>query len=528
MGVGAGDAVVAKDPRTPAPHAPGRGHRAATRTFIRGSGLLVSGRAISLLLNFATQVLAVRYLSKSDYGAFAYALGVAAMGTTAALFGFQKSVPRFIPIYQERGEFRKMFGAVALAVLTIVGLGLSLVLLLHGFQGVLLGRVVGDPLSLALLLILITLAPIDALDYLLIGLLATFASPRAIFFRRHILGPTLRLAAVLLVLATAGHVHQLAYGYVAGGIIGVATYVAVLVGALQKQGLLQRLRADGLELPAKDVFSYSLPLFTSEILVMLKTGLAVVLLEFLQSTVAVADYKAVLPLARLNVMVMQSFSLLFIPVAARMFARGEREGINDLFWQTATWIAVLSFPFMAVTTTLAQPLTLLLFGSRYAGSAQVLAVLSVGFYVHAALGTNTATLGVCGRVRYLVVTDVLTAVFGVGMLLWLIPRHGALGAAVASSATLILNNLLHHLGFLGGRVGVRLVEPRHLRVYAVIAVAAASLVLVGVLLAPPLYLGIPLAAAASFVVLRSARGVLDAGSTFPELLRIPLLRRILS
>jgi len=48
--------------------------------LIRGSSLLFCGRLIGLALNLAVQVLAVRYLSKRDYGAFAYALAVVAMG----------------------------------------------------------------------------------------------------------------------------------------------------------------------------------------------------------------------------------------------------------------------------------------------------------------------------------------------------------------------------------------------------------------------------------------------------------------
>ena len=45
---------------------------AATRQQIRGSSLLLTGRLLSLAVNFATQVLIVRYLSKTDFGAFAH------------------------------------------------------------------------------------------------------------------------------------------------------------------------------------------------------------------------------------------------------------------------------------------------------------------------------------------------------------------------------------------------------------------------------------------------------------------------
>ncbi len=43
------------------------------RKQIRGSSLLVAGRVLSMAVGFGAQVATVRYLSKGDFGAFAYA-----------------------------------------------------------------------------------------------------------------------------------------------------------------------------------------------------------------------------------------------------------------------------------------------------------------------------------------------------------------------------------------------------------------------------------------------------------------------
>jgi O-antigen/teichoic acid export membrane protein len=494
---------------------------------VRGSGLLLVGRALSLGLNFGAQVLIVRHLSKSDYGAFAYALGVASMGGVAVGLGLHKSVPRFLPLYQERGDYPRMFGATLLAASTVGGLGLSVVLLAHGLQGLLLGRAVSDPTSLALLLVLIVLTPIEALDHLLQGLLATFVGAKALFFRRNVLGPLLRIAAVLLVLATAGDVYLLAYGYVVGGLLGALSYVAILLHTWKRKGLLDQLRSQGVRVPAREIFGYSLPLLSSELLSILKGSFVVVLLELLRSTTSVAEYRAILPVARANLVVLTSFSLLFIPVASRLYAKGDWEGIHDLFWQTSTWIAVLSFPLLAATTTLAEPLAVLLFGPSYASSGSVLAVLAAGFYFHAALGANTATLRVCGSVRYLVASDVATAFVGIGLHVLLIPRFGALGAASATTATLLLHNVLHHVGLALGDTGVRVLEGRYVRVYACIGATLLALLGIGGLFDPSPPVRLVLVAAASLAVIRMSRTVLRAETTFPELLRARWVRAIL-
>src|SRR5262245_4148100 len=116
----------------------------ATKRHLRGSTLLLTGRVISMVANFVIQVLIVRYLSKSDYGAFAYALSLITLGSSFAVFGFEKTVTRFLPVYQERGEYSKLFGSLIMMVSTVFSIGFFLVLLVFGLRGW-IGSVVSDP-----------------------------------------------------------------------------------------------------------------------------------------------------------------------------------------------------------------------------------------------------------------------------------------------------------------------------------------------------------------------------------------------
>ena len=160
---------------------------------IRGSSLLLVGRMISLGTNFLVQVLIVRYLQdKADYGAFAYALSVVAIATTFVALGTDRAIGRFLPIYQERGRPDAMLGTVVFVTGTIASLGIASILLIYGLQDLVNGSILNEQAG-GLLLILIILAPIQALDDVLMNGFAVFSSPRAIFFRRYVLNPALRL-----------------------------------------------------------------------------------------------------------------------------------------------------------------------------------------------------------------------------------------------------------------------------------------------------------------------------------------------
>lgn len=507
---------------TAAPAAP---PRRETTTQIRGSSLLLAGRFLSMAATFVIQVLIVRYLSKADYGAFAYALAIVTLAESVAILGLDRAVGRFLPIYDERGQPGRVLGTVALVLGTIVSLGLMLILLVHGLRGVLDGAVVGDEQAMTVLLIMIFLGPVQALDHLLIGIFAVYANARAIFFRKYVLGPALRLAVVLMLVLGEAGVSFLAAGYVAAGALGVAIYAGILVRTLRERAVLTRAHVRGISVPFREIFAFALPLLAVDLVFVMMNTTDAILLEHYRSAEEVGEFRVIRPAAHLNMLVLSSFGLLFTPIASRLFARDDRAGVRELYWQTATWVAVLTFPVFALTFALAEPVTVAMFEERYRDSAVYLSLLAVGFYFNAALGFNGLTLRVFGLVRYVVGISLLAAAFNLAINLLLIPRYGALGAAIGTCSTLVVHNVLKQAGLSRG-TGVGAFAWHTLRVYGVIAAAAAGLFAAQRALEPGVVGALALAAAASLVVLGTTRSSLRIGETFPELLRLPLLRRV--
>lgn len=499
---------------------------AALRRQLRGSTLLLAGRLLSRGVNFASQVLIVRYLAKSDYGAFAWALSLAGIAEAFITFGLDRAVTRFVPIFHEQGNLRKLLGTLAIVITTMATLAVAAVLLVYGLAATAGDSLSADPTARALLLVLVFLAPVQALDTVLVGMFAAFASPRAIFFRKHVLAPGLRLAVVIGLMASGAGVAFLAWGYVVAGALGVALYGTILVRLMRREGLFAGARSGGLELPWGEVFAFTVPLLSSDLVYVAIHAGQGLLLERFRDTLAVASLRAVVPVAMLNQLVFASFTTLFTPQAARLFARGDRAGIHDLYWRTAVWIAVLSFPFFALSFSLADPLTVALFGSEYADAGVLLAVLAGGYYFNAALGFNGLTLKVFGRVGYVMTLNLVTVAASLALSFWLIPRWGALGAAVATSATLVVHNLLKHVGLLLG-TGVRLFDRRYAGVYGSIVIVAAGLFAIHVAGWLPFPVELALATLGSLAVVRWNRALLDVEGTLPELLRLPPARWLL-
>jgi len=209
-----------------------------------------------------------------------------------------------------------------------------------------------------------------------------------------------------------------------------------------------------------------------------------------------------------------------------MFVLGNKPGMDDLYWRSAAWISVLSFPVFAISFSQAQPLTVFLFGARYAESGLILAILSLGFFFNATLGFNGLTLRVYGKVRQIVGIDVVATVVAVVMNLWLIPKYGALGGAIATCTTLIAHNLLYQVAVVR-LSGIESFRACHLRLYSTIVLAALGLLLIQIMVAPPLYLAIVLSAGATVLLLAVNATMLRVERMFPEVLRFTIVRQLL-
>lgn len=514
-------------PTLPAETAPTSGRSGETRKHLRGSNLLLFGRLIALGTNFLINVLTVRYLTKSDYGAFSYALTIGMAGANVVLVGMPRAISRFVPIFQERRDWGGMFGSLVLATGVVASLGaagLGLALLLHA---PLIDPFVRDPLSLSLLLVLIALAPLQALDNLFQAMLAIFAGSRALFFRRFVLGPLLKLAAVLVVVVAGGSVRFLAWAYLAAAFVGVLIYGPMLRRALARADLLRHFSFAGLRLPWREVLAFGLPLVVAEVLLVVRQPLTGILLESRQGTLGVADLNAFAKISGLNLIVLQSMKLLFLPVASKLYARNDHAGIDELYWQTTIWISVMTFPVFVPCIAMAPTLAGFVYGDAYVASSGVLVALAVGEFTNAALGLNTYTLQVYGRVRFIFWTTLVATLVGLLVSWFLIPAHGALGAAVGITTGLVLQNVLHHVG-LQRVTEVELFRTRYLLVYVSLLAVLAGLWVIDQLFAPPLILDLVLVAASGLLLLRLHRRTMHILGVFPELARLPLLGRFLA
>lgn len=480
--------------------------------------MLLVGRLLGMGINFAAQVSLVRYLSRADYGTWAYALSIVGFFHTFVTLGLDKVIDRFVPIYHENRQYERLFGTIFLSI-AVISVTSSLIIASFYLFPDFMSRWVrqdGPPI----LPILLFVIPLDAFDNILIRLFACFASPRAIFFRKHLLGPALKLAVVLALIWLHSNIVFQAAGYLVASTIGVAVCCLILLRTMRQRGLLGTATLSTMQIPSGELYRFTGPLMVAEAVDVMILYANVLLLGYFYNADQVAMFKVVLPVATINEIVYSTFSLLYTPGVARLFANDDHAGIQELYWRTTVWSAVLTFPVFALTFGAAGPLTVLLYGERYAQSGVIMAIVSLGYYFQVLLGLNAHTLRVFGRLRYIVNVNLIAAAIAVVLHLVLIPLYGAIGAAVATTASMIAQHALRQ-GALHLASGRRLFNRRYWRFYLVIAPAIGALTAMQLAGVTSIYTAGLMVTLVSAGVLFLCRKFLNVAQTFPEVLKLP-------
>ncbi|MFT5497005.1 MAG: O-antigen/teichoic acid export membrane protein [Kiritimatiellia bacterium] len=495
-------------------------------TFVRGSSLLLFGRVISLSINFVAQVIIVRYLTKQAFGSYAFALTIATLASNVATLGFHTTLARFAPGFVEQKDYRRLWGSFLFMSGCILAISVAIIACVLGARGVISARYVTDPATLGVLFILIYYIPVNALDRYFENALAVFAGPRAIFIRRHLVGPALKLSAVLAVILVSGDEQLLAWCYLGAGALGVLLYVSILGHVFRKQGILGELR-NGLTIPAGALFRFGFPVLLSDLNLVIRSALVLFLLESLHGSESVADFRAVIPLADLNKFVSRNFTILFIPVAARLLAQNRTTDLVALLRQAVTWIAILTFPLFLISFVMPGPVCSLVFGKVYTSSGPVLAALALAYYVHAMMSFCAHTLKVYNKVQLLAVLEILATILVALLAFWWIPIAGAVGAASAVAAGTLLQALAT-LILLWRLTGVMPFGKETLGLWASLVLGTLILFAIVRFSAPSIWIGLPIAAVIALTVAAINRHRLSLDNTFPELARIPFIKKWLS
>ena len=413
-------------------NADGKSARAALIVFLI--------RTVSAVIAFGLQIFLARWLGGTQYGVFVLVWATAAVIAGLSCFGLQTAVIRFITEYRSKKDKANLRGILLAAPLISVASSIVFALLglliLHWY-GDAITQNYGTPFYVVLFCL-----PLLALGDIQDGIARSFDMPLTA------LGPSFIMRPIGILLAML-----IAYlvGFPPTAVTAIqAAIIAAFVATITQSFMLWRraLNIVELELPArksteKYKFQYrywitvALPVFMAGGFYNLLTNIDVMFVGYFLTPQKVGIYFAAIKTLALVHFVHFAIRAATAHHFSRYFSDNDFVGLSNYARRVTQWTFWPTLA-LALIMVLAGKYLLALFGSEFSQGQSLLIILAVGIIIRSAIGPAESLLSMTGHQNVSVLVLAITLICNIILNITLIPEFGVTGAAIATTASMII------------------------------------------------------------------------------------------
>ncbi len=435
----------------------------AHERMAQGGSSAVLGLAFGTGVMLAAQVLVARILGAQALGEFALARSVLDLVAVGAGLGLHQGIMRSAAVLSD-GERP----AWPRTILWWAGISSWVALLLFLTLATAITRWLDQDASWGRLLVVVS----GALPFqVLMGVSASYALGRhdvpSQRFILNVLRPVFFLGMTVALLAIGFGLGGVATALVAGTAVAASFGVRYVYRFSSAQA-----SGEGVQRPPDGLLRYSLTFLSVGLVYMVVQQADRLLLGALGGGRVVAVYVAAASIALLFSMVQAGFLEIFAPLASSLHHQGKTGDLIVLFNRATKWSFAMLSPVLFVALAFPRAVVFL-FGNGFEESAAVFMLLVVGQAVLLSLGAVGPLVQMTGGIRADLAIAVILLIVNVLLNLVLVPRWGAIGAAIAFSGSFILAQLMR-LAYLTIRLRASLFLPSVWGPWAASAVAFAG------------------------------------------------------
>ena len=406
--------------------------------IIKGTGCLFIGTIISMALGFLTTLIIARCFSKAEYGLYNLVLTIVTIILIFMTLGFPNSLPRKLPYYIEKkpSKVNKLISS-ALIIVALNSIILAMLLML-GAE--IIGKIFGEEKLIEALMIVAPVLPFSALTGIIFSISQGFGRIRERIYFAHIFQPIIFLTLVIVVVALNLNFNFIFFAYV---IAQIVTFLALILYMLRQKILHLEFSID-LTL-SRELILFSVPLFFVGILHFIATWTDTLMLGYYRDAEAVGLYNSASSIAKNLSIFLSLTSFLYVPLATSFYENGKIREMGRIYQILTKWVFILTLPIFTLIILYPEEVIKLFFGEKYVSSALTLQVLNIGFMFHILLGLNGLSLIIVGENKFIFLSSTVASIFNIVFNALLIPKYGLVGAAIATSTSYFVANLLNSL-----------------------------------------------------------------------------------
>lgn len=411
-----------------------RDHDKALVRTAGNAALVAVGMVISGAFGYVQTLAMTHMVTRSTYGIFVVMFTLATFVGSLTKIGLDGTVLRFLPSYRVRNDSGHAAGLVRIGLLAPLSIALLCAVGLFVGAPVIARLAFHSPAYTTALREGAVLLPLLSIQGMLVnGLLALKAIKWQVLVGK-VVEPVVTPAMLVVFYLLGLRLEALIFAYI------VSISLSVLLGWI----LFRR--------AVRKVIRGATPAYESRVWV--RFGAALLFGTMTNSVIQSTDvlgvgavstaanvglYQVSDRVSSLISLPIFALSSIFAPTIAELHTRGDHAQLGKMFAVIARWMFTLGLPIFLCCVIFTTPI-LAVFGKDYTTGGEALLVLAAGNLVNAGTGPVNNMVAMTSRVRVLWFNTLLRLVVNVSLIVLLVPRWAVLGAAIASSLTVVVSN----------------------------------------------------------------------------------------
>jgi O-antigen/teichoic acid export membrane protein len=416
------------------PSDPIQGHDVITAA--KNGSISFVGRLFEYTVRFIFSIVVARTIGAEQFGLYTLGLTVVQILSMFVLLGLQTGMVRFLPPAIRQRDEASVWGIIQVGVGLPAVLGIAFAAAMFLLAGPLASQGFHDPRLAPVFRLVCLSIPLDALAFVAYTIIQSFKRLDYSVIANNVVEPLIKLLLTVGFLAIGFGMLGILAAHVIASAIGLGLLIYYINSLFSlKRSFLAAKRNVG------QLLRYSLGAHPGWVINTLRGTFETLVLGVLGLTTGVGVYSAAARLSAIGNMLFLSIAGISAPIIADLYARGEPKQLKTYYQTTTKWLVAFNLPLFLTFTIFAAPL-LSIFGADFTTGATGLMILAVGTFVYTGTGVGATVLDMTDHTKLNSVNSALMVVIGLGLDVFCIPRWGVIGAAIASTLSTILINVV--------------------------------------------------------------------------------------
>lgn len=355
---------------------------------------------------------------------------------TISRLGLDNAVLRFAAVAYSKNEFFALAGLYRRSLLLVFVsgtiIGLVIFYISPFFQ---LGGVQHQNLEATLYIMLFAITP-AAINLVQGEFFKAIGSPGiATFFQTVLVQIILVVGTSLMIFLNDVNVKDIAIIYL------IATFITLLAGVITWNHRMPELCKERGYFDLSTLLRTSFPLLLVASMNLVMSWTDILVLGYWYNADTVGVYAVATRVATLTAFVLIAVNTVTAPKFALLYAQQKHNDLQMLAQKSAYWILITGSPTIIILLFFPE-LILSIFGEEFITGGILIRVLAIGQFVNIAVGSVGYLLIMTGNEKLMRNNILLSAIINLFGNVILVPKYGALGAAISTALSMSVMNII--------------------------------------------------------------------------------------